>query len=144
MYSVLLQMLHFYVKCNFVNFSFIWFLLTKSISNCYFFPHQVYTFCVTFLQGGQVMPGCTGPVLPSRASESQMPRVSISSLHGNVSLTHNMTVHVAARVPSSMLSSSHIEVGLFGSESSSISSCSLTPNRIKFVFSLTFFSHKLA
>lgn len=74
--------------------------------------NEVYTFCVTFLQGGQVMPGCTGPVLPSRATESQMPLVSISSLHGNVSLTHNMTVHVAARVPSSMLSSSHIEVSV--------------------------------
>ena len=62
-------------------------------------PDTPHIYCVTLLHHGHVVPGCSGPIIASEAREGHVPRVRITGLHGNVSVTHNMTVHVTARVP---------------------------------------------
>ena len=73
--------------------------VTLDLDQHHLHPDQLYLYCVSLLHLGQVIPGCSGPVLASLAPRSQTPRVRITSLHGNVSLTHNMSVSVVTRVP---------------------------------------------
>ena len=75
-------------------------------------PDLHYIFCVTLLHEGHVIPGCSGPIVASHGSKSPMPHVRITSLHGNVSLTHNMTVHVTTSLPGSMLAMCRVLVSV--------------------------------
>ena len=72
-------------------------------------PDTKYIYCVTLLHHGHVVPGCSGPLA---ATQGHVPRVRITGLHGNVSVTHNMTVHVTARVPGDMLASSEVRLSV--------------------------------
>ena len=75
-------------------------------------PDIPHIYCVTLLHHGHVVPGCSGPITASEAREDHMPRVRITGLHGNVSVTHNMTVHVTARVPGKKLTSSEVRLSV--------------------------------
>ena len=72
-------------------------------------PDTPHIYCVTLLHHGHVVPGCSGPIT---ASDGHVPRVRITGLHGNVSVTHNMTVHVTARVPDNKLTSSEVRLSV--------------------------------
>ena len=75
-------------------------------------PDIPHIYCVTLLHHGHVVPGCSGPITASEAREDHVPRVRITGLHGNVSVTHNMTVHVTARVPGNKLTSSEVRLSV--------------------------------
>ena len=75
-------------------------------------PDSPHIYCVTLLHHGHVVPGCSGPITASDARDGHVPRVRITGLHGNVSVTHNMTVHVTARVPGNKLTSSEVRLSV--------------------------------
>ena len=83
--------------------------VSLSLDQHHLCSNEYYRYCVTFIHNGQIMPGCT---IPIAAVETERPSVSISSLRGNVSVTHNMTVHVTSRVPGSQLSSSSVTISV--------------------------------
>ena len=73
-------------------------------------PDSPHIYCVTLLHHGHVVPGCSGPITANEARDA--PRVRITGLHGNVSVTHNMTVHVTACVPGNQLTSSEVRLSV--------------------------------
>jgi len=75
-------------------------------------PDSPHIYCVTLLHHGHVVPGCSGPITASNARDGHVPRVRITGLHGNVSVSHNMTVHVTARVPGNKLTSSEVRLSV--------------------------------
>ena len=71
-----------------------------------------YIFCLSLHQGDLVLPGCSGAVTADMVASHHQPEVRITSLQGNVSLTHNISVTVSTRVPDTMRSSCTVSVSV--------------------------------
>ena len=69
-------------------------------------PDTRYIYCLTLLHRGHVVPGCSGPLV----ARDTAPRVQITGLRGNVSVTRNMTVTVTSRAPATVLGSCAVRV----------------------------------
>ena len=71
-----------------------------------------YIFCLSLHQEDLVVPGCSGPVTADLVSSHHQPQVRITSLQGNVSQTHNISVTVSTRVPNTMRTSCSVTVSV--------------------------------
>ena len=77
-----------------------------------------YIICISLLQNQSVIPGCSGSISVSTKDQvsihSLEEQASITSLHANVSVTHDISVYLRTRVPSNMVHSCrvHMSVGV--------------------------------
>ena len=71
-----------------------------------------YIFCLSLQQEDQVVPGCSGAVTADLAASQAVAEVRITSLQGNVSTSHNITVTISTRLPATMMTSCSLAVSV--------------------------------
>ena len=79
--------------------------LAVSLARLSLLSDRPYIFCLSLQQADQVVPGCSGAVTADLVAAQHQAEVRITSLQGNVSTTHNISLTVSTRLPTSLLSS---------------------------------------
>eukprot|EP00092_Neocalanus_flemingeri_P011990 GFUD01012927.1.p1 GENE.GFUD01012927.1~~GFUD01012927.1.p1 ORF type:complete len:756 (-),score=145.41 GFUD01012927.1:221-2488(-) len=75
-----------------------------------------YIICISLVQNQSVIPGCSGSISVSNNDQvsihSLEEQASITSLHANVSVAHDISVYLRTRVPSNMAHSCRVRVSV--------------------------------
>ena len=86
--------------------------LAVSLASLSLRPDLPYIFCLSLQQGDLVVPGCSGAVTADLVASQQRAEVRITSLQGNVSTSHNISLTVSCRLPASLVTSCSLAVSV--------------------------------